>query len=200
MPESLTLPVTWDSEEAFLAGLSRRTRRLLREEVLPHAKDLRVEVLQSGIRKPTAAELAHFHTLCDNVRRRNLGLNTFALPAGIFERMLESPNWELVVMHRADAPEGALPVGVSASFKGPGTYVPMVVGLDYDMVASHGLYRRFLLEAVRRGKVHGAEEIYFGMGAPLEKQRLGAQTVTRCVYIQASDHYHEELMAQISRK
>jgi hypothetical protein len=196
MPESLVLPVDWASDEAYMARLSRRARRMLRQDVLPHEPALHVEVLEQGGRMPSEAELAHFHALTENVRRRNLALNTFALPEGIFRHMLESPCWELVTVRLApDAP----PVGVAAYFKGPGTYVPMVLGLSYDAVQSHGLYRQFLLQAARRGKAHGAEVIYMGMGATLEKQRLGAQVVSRSVYVQANDHYHEDLMAQVAQ-
>lgn len=198
MPESLVLPLDRAPEAEYLASLSRRTRRLLRETVLPYEQDLRIEVLRQGGRAPTDRELAQFHALCENVRRQNLELNTFPLPPGIFERMLEHPGWEIVTVKIATDPE-APPVGVAAYFIGPGTYVPMVVGLDYEAVRTHGLYRQFLLQAVRRGKTHGAERIYFGMGATLEKQRMGARTVPRWLYVQANDHYHEDLMAQMAR-
>ena len=76
-------------------------------------------------------------------------------------------------------------------------YAPIVIGLDYDYVRSHHIYRVALLKAIRRAGELGASTVYLGMGATLEKRRFGAVAEGRCAYVQASDHFAMEALAQI---
>jgi hypothetical protein len=62
-------------------------------------------------------------------------------------------------------------------------------------VRSHHSYRQALRQALLRARHHGAERVLLGMGAPLEKTRLGARAETRVAYVQASDHYSQEVLA-----
>jgi hypothetical protein len=74
----------------------------------------------------------------------------------------------------------------------------MVVGLDYEYVRSHHSYRQALRQALLRARHHGAERMYLGMGATLEKTRFGAHVVKRVAYVQASDHYSADMLATYS--
>jgi hypothetical protein len=60
--------------------------------------------------------------------------------------------------------------------------VPLVIGLDYRYVESHGLYRQCLWQALTRAHARGAKRVCFGVGAPVEKERLGATAAAGCLW------------------
>ena len=190
MPESLVVEPVHGDDSAWLAGLSERARRHQRREVLPWDGTFELEVLRHGGRVPSDAELAYLHELYRNVRERSLELNTFELPRTFLRDMLDHTSWELVLLRL----DGEV-VAFGAHFIGERHYAPMVVGLDYDYVRSHHSYRQALRQALLRARHHGAERMYLGMGATLEKRRFGAQVQERVAYVQASDHYSADMLA-----
>lgn len=199
MPESLSLEITWEDEEGFLSHLSQYARKHQRKNVRPWNDAYEVEVLGRGGRVPNRAELEHFYRLYRNVKAQSLELNTFDLPDDLFERMLPHPCWELLTLRLKPefGGDGGPVHGVLASFIGPEQYAPMIIGLDYRFVRSHGLYRQFLRHMVKRAEHHGSRRVLFGMGASFEKRRFGAKVQPRCAYFQASDHYALEVLAQM---
>lgn len=183
MPESCTLELGGRDEAAQLASLSQGARRVFRQSVEANHGAYTFEVIGPGGRAISAEEAAHFHGLYLQVKARNLGFNTFALPEDFFAQVAGRAPWELVIARIND-----LVVGVGACFVGPGTYTPLALGLDYRYVYSHGLYRTMLWQGARRARAHGAGRLYLGVGAPLEKRRVGAHVVPQVAYMQAISH------------
>ncbi len=199
MPESLVIDLTWKDEEEFLLRLSQRSRRHQLRQVIPSRPAFETEVIQYGGRAPTDEEFDHLYGLYRNVKSRGLLINTFDLPREIFRRMLEHPGWELLTLTlrpEFGATDG-LPVAFCAAYQGSEHYVPLVGGLDYRFVESHHSYRCLLDVCVRRAERLGAKRIHFGFGAALEKQRFGARARVHSLYVQASDHYNLDLLAQL---
>ncbi len=183
MPESFTLDHGSAAEDSQLAQLSRRARRVHRQSVAAHQDLYDFEVIRPGGRAISAAEAAHFHALYLQVKERNLGFNTFALPDDFFLHVTGRAPWEILI-----ARVNELVVGVGACFAGPGSYTPLALGLDYRYVYSHGLYRTMLWKAAELARTHGAQRVFLGVGAPLEKQRVGARMVPQVAYLQATNH------------
>lgn len=197
MPDSLVIDRSWHDDTGFLATLSPKSRYHQRREVLAWEPAYRVEVLRQGDPLPDRALFAHLHRLYCNVKATNLELNTFDLPEDLFERMLQHPGWELILLYLRGQGAPSLPVGVGAAYVGPEQYCPMVIGLDYRYVHSHRSYRQSLLQALRRSVAHGKGRVLFGMGAALEKRRFGARPVAHAVYVQTSDLYPQAVLAQM---
>lgn len=199
MPDSMVLDVTWGSQDEFLAQLSRRGRRHQHNDVLPWVSRFETEVFCAGDPRPGPELLAAAHRLYRNVKARSLDLNTFELPEDMFERMLGYPGWELIFLYLKPEHGGTpgVPVAFGALFAGEHHYVPLVAGLDYRFVESHHSYRCLIHFALRRAEALGAGRIYLGMGAAIEKSRFGAVSRRHCAYIQASDHYHQEVLMHI---
>jgi 7-keto-8-aminopelargonate synthetase-like enzyme len=200
MPASHVLEIGWADEEGYLGSLRHKHRHAQRHKILPFNDRFEVEVYAHGGRQPDADELAHLHALYRNVQARSLELNVFALPDELFGRMLQFPGWEIVALKLAPAYGGQpndRPVGFLAGFAGPQQYAAMMVGLDYRYVETHGLYRQLLRQMIRRAEHHQASRLLLGMGAAAEKQRLGAKSQERCGYIQASDLFNFEVLAQL---
>jgi 7-keto-8-aminopelargonate synthetase-like enzyme len=198
MPDSHVIARVAPDDEAWLAGLSQRARALQRREVLARQGLFEIEILSRGSRLPGDDELAQLTTLYRNVRERSLDLNSFELPPTLLRDMLEHDCWELMVMRLRPAAGGdGAPVAFGAHFIGQRHYAPMIVGLDYRYVRSHGVYRQAMRQAMLRARAHGAERVLFGMGAPLEKQRFGAVSQSHHAYVQTSDHYSAEVLATL---
>jgi hypothetical protein len=196
MPDSHVIAPVAADDAAWLAGLSRRSRAHQRREVLSREHLFEVELLSRGGRVPTDAELSHLHELYRNVRARSLELNSFELPVTLWRDMLAHECWELMLLRLRPEHDGnGMPVAFGALFFGARHCAPMIVGLDYDYVRSHGAYRQTMRQALLRARARGVERILFGMGAPLEKQRFGAHTVPHYAYVQSADHYSHEALA-----
>ena len=199
-PDAMVLDVTWSDWDEFLSRLSKRARRSQRRYVAPFDGAFAVEILKRGARLPSDAELAHLYRLYLNVKERNLQLNTFALPARFLSLMLEHPGWEIVTLTLKPDEKSAieLPHAFVAAYVGPEQYVPMVAGLDYHVVGSHGSYRQCIRQVIRRAESHGSSRILMGMGAELEKERFGAMRVQRSFYVQSKDHYQHDVLSLLA--
>ncbi len=187
-----------ESDEAQdLRRLRKKYRAFLRAEVRPWNDAYACEVVRAGGRALSDEERARLRELYRNVHGRSRELNTFPLPGDVFDRMLEDECWELLLLRPRAAAVGTPPLALVASFRGPGTYSPMVIGLDYDHVRSAGLYRQCLRHVIQRGRALGYRSIALGLGAGLQKRRFGARAETGSVYLLAEDHYPLDVLAEI---
>ena len=89
-------------------------------------------------------------------------------------------------------------VAFGAHFLGARHYAPMIVGLDYAVVRTHGAYRQALRQAMLRARALGSKRVLLGMGATFEKTRFGAHVQQRVAFAQASDHYSSEVLAALA--
>jgi hypothetical protein len=182
----------------WLASLSSPARRHQLRDVLPYEALVDTELVPHGGRALTPDEQQHLYRLYRNVHARGLDLNVFPLPRKTFTAMLDSPAWELLLVHaRDEEPSTRRPIAFMASFAGAEHYAPMVIGIDYRYLDSHHVYRVTTLRVLRRARELGKRRLCLGMGASLEKRRFGARARPRCVYFQATDHYHLEVLAQL---
>ena len=77
-------------------------------------------------------------------------------------------------------------------YKSGTTYVPNLVGLDYEFTNEYGVYRQLLYHTILRAKELGMKRIDFGMTAGFEKRKLGAEVVENVSYVQIRDNYKLE--------
>ena len=197
----MLIEIDWSSREEFLAARTRRERRFHRERVLPWDDAYEVEVLHRGGRRPSEREWRHLYALYRNVQGRNLALNTFPLPEDLLPQLIECPGWEILLLRLRPEHGGqrdSLAQGLMAAYAGREHYVPVVTGMDYALVESHGLYRQLLSQTVRRAEALGVRHISFGMGAELEKLRFGARPCERVMYVQSHDRFHHDVLTLIA--
>ncbi len=74
------------------------------------------------------------------------------------------------------------------------TYVPELIGMDYQWAKEYHLYRQLLFQTIKRANQLGISKIDFGLSATFEKRKLGATIVPKVAYIQARDNYVLELL------
>jgi predicted N-acyltransferase len=207
----LRLPVadTWvrdvdfADDEAFLAGLTRKRRYHQRTRVLGQERAFRVQVLEGG--SPAAAALSAddrdaLYDLYRAVHARALDLNVFPLPRRLLDAVLESPGWEVVLLHLPDQAAG--PVAFAVQHVGAGTppthVAPVFIGLDYRFVPTRHTYQQLLFQALRSAQRRGAPRVLFGMSADLQKARFGARREKRWAYVQPTDTYNSDVLALLA--
>ena len=195
LPDSLVYEPVDGGDEEWLAKLSVKSRVHQRKAVLPFDDAYDVEWLRCGGRPVSDDELDHLYGLYLAVQARGRDLNSFPLPKGFLRDMLAHPSWELMTLTLRETGEV---VAFGAHFIGARHYAPMIVGLDYDYVRSHGAYRQALRNAIVRARELGSKRVLLGMGATFEKQRFGAHLQERVAFAQAADHYSAEVLSALA--
>ncbi|MGJ5641506.1 aminotransferase class I/II-fold pyridoxal phosphate-dependent enzyme [Formosa sp. S-31] len=201
MPESAYISdFKWKGVEQFYKNLSSRSKRHFKKDVLPFQSYFNVEVLT----QISLEQRDEFNALFQQVRRNNLGLNTFDYPLSLIDNMSAHPNWEFIVLNLKKEHAKAnhdICVGVMFCYKNvANTYVPAFIGMDYTYVKDFQVYRQLLYQTIKRAGEIGMSHIDFGMTAAFEKKKLGAQICPKVAYMQAKDNFSMELLEMMGNK
>ena len=198
MPDSCRVKeFLWKSEEQFLASLSARSRRHFRKEIKPYADFFHVEYIPD----PNDDQIEVFYQLYLNVKSRNLGLNTFTYTKKLFKKMSLHPGWEFVVLKLTPEVDKYEPVaGVMFCYRNTGTYVPCLVGMDYNLNEQYEVYRQLLYQTVVRAGSLNLDHIDFGFSASFEKRKLGAKIEEVIAFVQADDNYSMEVLGTLQNE
>jgi predicted N-acyltransferase len=201
MPESCYIEdLSWKNENEYLATLSARSRKHFRTDIQPYEKYFDVECRSSA----TNDEIEIFYELYENVRVRNLDLNTFSFPKKLFSAMVGDPNWEFIIVYlkkEYDTQENRVPIGAMYCYKNLGeTYVPSFIGMNYTFVQEYQVYRQLLYQTIKRAHSLGFKRIDFGMTAAFEKRKVGATIIPKVAYVQAKDNFTLELIGGMQNK
>lgn len=196
MPDTYVVEnMHWRNEEEFYRQLSSCSRQHFRKQVRRHADKYEVKIIDGPISKE---EAAYFYRLYANVKNHSLELNTFPLPEKIFSILAAYPGWELLTLRIKETDNSMAenkPVCVVLSYCSGNTYVPMVIGMDYQYNAAFKVYRQALYRLVMRAKELGMEKIHFGFSAGIEKRKVGARAAAAYAYMQHKDLYAAEVLA-----
>lgn len=197
MPESCVMEVKpWTTYDEFAALLGRRSKRHFQEEVRPFEKyyDIRCSDTLDY------QELERAFQLYCNVHEKNLAVNTFRYEKEVFDAMSASANWEFLLLSLKEG-NGAPFVGVMFCYKNASSsYVPILVGMDYEAGHALGLYRQLLFQTAKRAKDLGMQRVDFGISASFEKRKLGATVFPKVAYVQSRDNYAMELMQTLQNE
>lgn len=191
MPESCVIENRiWHSYEEFAETLSLRSRKHFNKEIEPYEKCYDVAIKD----KLSKSEIVRAYQLYNNVKDNNYAINTFRYSQEVFENMNKSPNWEFIVLAlKADAENPF--VGIMFCYKNNNhTYVPELIGMDYNCAKEYQLYRQLLFQTIKRANELQFQKIDFGVSASFEKRKLGARIIPKVAYVQARDNYVMELM------
>jgi len=195
MPPTHTVEVDWKDEQAFYGQLSRRSRQHFREDIRRHAGRFTVQVHREPADEATAS---HWYGLYQNVRQRNLALNTFALPPHFFREILrQEGSWEVLTLQVG---EGGAAVAMVLCYLTRHTYVPLVMGLDYGANQTYKVYRQALYQLLRRAAALGKSRVHLGFTATTEKKKLGATPQPVHAYWMSKDSYALQLLGEFKEQ
>ncbi len=198
MPDACVVKeLPWDNVDGFINSLSKRSKRHFLEEVLPFEKVFEI-VIKNQL---TDSEMDHCYNLYKNVKNKNQAINTFTYPKAVFRKMENHPNWEFMLLYLKNNTEEKITnqaVGVMFCYKNmEHTYVPSLIGMDYDYALKFQIYRQLLYQTIKRTKQLDYNKIDFGFSATFEKKKMGAVLVPKVAYIQARDNFSMEMMGTL---
>lgn len=186
MPDSCIHPLNWEKD--FSRSLSKRNRRHLKNDVLKYTSLVTVNKV---VKLPDNL-LVQAYQLYRNVKEQNLALNTYYYPFSFFKKLNMSESWEYLIMTHPD--DRFKLIGVMFIYKNDTTYVPALVGLDYNCNEKFSIYRQLLYYTIIQAKYDGYKKLDLGFSANFEKQKFGAKVFPKLSYIQMDDNYAMEAL------
>lgn len=201
MPESAVIKdLNWSSVTQFEKTLSQKSRKHFKKDIIAFTDHFEVTITDTL----TQEQIDVAHTLFENVRKQNLGLNTFGFPKDLLYHMSKHKHWEFIILYLKSNytdTKNTLPVGIMFCYKNTtGSYVPAFVGMEYQYAYRHQVYRQLLFQTIKRAGEMGFQTIDFGMTAGFEKRKLGAVVTENIAYLQAKDNYAMELLEMMETK
>ena len=77
------------------------------------------------------------------------------------------------------------------------TYVPSLIGMDYNYTKEFQVYRQLLHQTIKRARSRDFDRVDFGFSASFEKRKLGATIKQRFAYVQVEDNFSMERMGMM---
>lgn len=186
MPEVCMMhELRWNNLEEYKNLLSKKSKKHFEKDVEPFQELVIVKIKSNT----TKEEIAHFYNLYLQVKNRNTELNMFAYPQSVLENMNQSEKWEFIVLYPKKKEVIEKAIGVMFCYRNHKTFVPSLVGLDYDLNSSYQTYRQLLFESIRRAKNEKFDKVDFGVSANFEKKKMGAVVIPKVAYMQANSNF-----------
>ncbi|MFK7787124.1 MAG: aminotransferase class I/II-fold pyridoxal phosphate-dependent enzyme [Crocinitomicaceae bacterium] len=176
----------WSKDAEFRRSLSSNDRRKLKK-VFEHKSCFEV----SFANHLSSEELDEWYELYLNIQSKSLEINTFPIPKEFIEIAVVHPNWEAMrISIKAEHNGGKEKVvAFGLTYRSNDSFSPMVLGIDYKFVESHGLYRQAIFQLVKRASHQNIERIHMGFTADIEKRRFGAIQQPRVAFALIDDTY-----------
>lgn len=141
--------------------------------------------------------LEEYYNLYLNIKRNSFKINTFDLPKSLFINAIKSKHWELLSMRLAS--DNKLCSFILSYKSELNNYSPMIIGLDYEYNEKYSCYRQGLFQIMKRVAYNKSKNVYLGMDASIEKQKLGAIVNKVSIYIQADDNFSFETISVLNQ-
>ncbi|HWY34775.1 MAG TPA: hypothetical protein VNX68_09015, partial [Nitrosopumilaceae archaeon] len=198
MPDNHLIRLTdWNTKEEFLQILTKRSKRHIKQDVFRHEYKYEIEIAQGA----HSENILHWYKLYLNVKERSCVLNTFTLPFKVFENMVKSSDWEILIFKlkpEFDTNGERNPVAVAFNYITDRSYNFMIVGIDYRFQQEHKCYKQTIYQVLHRARRLKKEIVNLGYSASLEKQKFGANVVHSVGYMQTKDNYSLEVLSSVN--
>ena len=191
--------LAWDDVEDFIKNRSKSSRRNIRRHCQRKETWFDIETLTSV----SDETLDYLYSLYLNVKHINYSVNTFDLPKKFFKLMFADENSEIfTITPNQNCPHGAKdkPISFCCSRIVDGIYHAMYLGMDYDCLHSHGIYRQTLYQVVLHAQKANCKSIHIGFSASIEKQRFGGIPKPVVALVQNKDNYKQTVINNMTIK
>ena len=193
MPNSnIIYNAEWQTGEELLSLIPSKKRRHAVKKYALKNENLFDVLIKNKI---TNFEAKQYYKLFYNIKERNFAFNFFRYPAKIARILSAYEDWEFIdvrLKHEVD------PIAVAWSYMGECHYSPMIVGLNYDYLESHHIYKQIVFQIVKRARQLNKKTVYCGFSADFEKQKYGAMAVPKFAFMKVDDTYNLELIESFS--
>jgi len=185
--------IDWKDQESFAKNLSYNSRKHFKKNIAPYIDQFEIGKVERRKEK----EMAVIYELYLNVQKVNLGINTFPLPPQFFDELLAHDDFDLIKLEikseYSHSGEKKI-VGFVAAKIINGTYYGLYLGMDYDYLHSHKIYRQILWQFINRAQEVGAETVHLGFSADIEKQKFGSTLKPKVAFVQFKDNYKQTVI------
>jgi 7-keto-8-aminopelargonate synthetase-like enzyme len=195
VPDGHTIDLTtWQTEADFVNQMNAKNRYHFKTDIEKNLDQVKVEV----ITKINKDDLAQYYKMYLDVKERNLFINTFDIPLEFFENMFanDNTNWELLKISTMRKGKHEV-AAVVFCYKSNSTYIPLIIGMNYDFIEELKIYKVSLYMMMKRAKAVGCTKMNLGFGASLEKRKLGAQVNKATMFIQIKDSFNNAVIEEM---
>lgn len=168
--------------EQYFSDLKWKKRRHWQESIGANESGYISEVASSLEEQ----ELREAYQLYINVQQRSVEINTYALPYKLYQYCNHSEDWEFIkIYHKKSSVLSA----VVLCYRTEKIFIPLIIGMDYRF-QEKGIYRIALDQMLLRPQKLGYKQVGLGLGAGLEKHRIGAAATESYMFVQSNDHFN----------
>ena len=166
---------------------SRKKRDNIKQYAIRHLDKFDIKIKN----QITDEEAIQYFDLFTNVKKANYSFNFFSYPKKMAKILSQYDEWEFIEI---SLKENDQVVAVVFGYIGDDHYSPLIVGLDYDYIDTHHIYKQAMFQMVKRGNDLNKKNTYLGLTADFEKQKYLALTVPIWAYMKVDETYNLELI------
>lgn len=182
----------WETTNDLMALIkSSKKRDNIKQYAIRHLDKFDVKIKN----QITDEEATQYFDLFANVKNANYSFNFFQYPKKMAKILSKYEEWEFIEI---SLKENNHVVAVIFGHIGDDHYCPLIVGLDYDYINTHHIYKQAMFQMVKRGNDLNKKITYLGLTADFEKQKYLALTIPTWAYLKVDETYNLELIESYS--
>ena len=182
----------WETTNDLMALIkSSKKRDNIKQYAIRHLDKFDIKIKN----QITDEEAIQYFDLFTKVKNANYSFNFFQYPKKIAKILSKYEEWEFIEI---SLKENGKVVAVIFGYVGDDHYCPLIVGLDYDYINTHHIYKQTMFQMVKRGNDLNKKITYLGLTADFEKQKYLALTVPVWAYLKVDETYNQELIEAYS--
>lgn len=182
----------WETTDDLMALIkSKKKRDNIKQYAIRHIDKFDVKIKN----QITDEEATQYYDLFSNVKKANYSFNFFQYPKKIAKVLSKYKEWEFTEI---SLKENGLVVAVIFGYIGDDHYCPLMIGLDYDYINTHHIYKQTMFQMVKRGNDLNKKTTYLGLTADFEKQKYLALTIPVYAYMKMDETYNQEIIGTYS--
>lgn len=182
----------WETTNDLMALIkSSKKRDNIKQYAIRHLDKFDIKIKN----QITDEEATQYFDLFANVKNANYSFNFFQYPKKMAKILSKYEEWEFIEI---GLKENNQVVAVIFGHIGEDHYCPLIVGLDYDYINTHHIYKQAMFQMVKRGNDLNKKITYLGLTADFEKQKYLALTVPTWAYLKVDETYNLELIESYS--
>ena len=189
--------LSWQTHEEYIKRLGHKYPYDVKKEILAYESQFKV-IVDSPM---SETEIRHSYELYCQVHQQAHELNVYRLPLAFFEAICRHPFYDVMRLYLKADPLSLAeekPVAVMFSFVNAGVYSALIVGLEYEYLKSHNIYKQILYQTVQRARQLECNTLDLAYTAVLEKKKVGARPYPMCAYVQSLDQYSQAVLESIA--
>lgn len=193
MPNTLILELPkWETSEDLLDLItSRKKRYSVRRFAVNMEHQFEVNY-KSTISKD---EAIHYFRLFENIKDTNFAFNFFKFPKKMPEIISKYKEWEFIDIKVKGINET---VACLWSYVGKNHYSPLIIGLNYDYLESHKIYKQTVFQIVKRGNILNKKRSYLGFSAEFEKSKYMAKVIETFAFMKVDNTFNLDVLDSYS--